>query len=286
MRDTSTICMGDSYERMSPLWYNTHLSQSHNSIQLIPNHSLTFSNQLIQKTKTKNKNKFNSIMCQIQCACGGSFSGTKFDLIGAGRGQYHAAPSQIQRHFNTKKHKKWIQENQQLCCEGEVYIGEGVYIEEEEEEKEKEQARCVVCSVEIASYYCRDGPTLCMCQSCGEDEEEEDMEELEVRHSRELEEWKADATEEELEELEQCPDDFWKRLITEFPEDEEQKEAEGQRVGVVVELEVDEIEIDGITYYYEEQTDTFYDPETQDKVVPNTIMKEWRDWTYKEIISL
>ena len=217
-------------------------------------------------------------MCQIQCACGGSFSGTKFDLIGAGRGQYHAAPSQIQRHFNTKKHKKWIQENQQLCCEGEVYIGEGVYIEEEEEEKEKEQARCVVCSVEIASYYCRDGPTLCMCQSCGEDEDEEDMEELEVRHSRELEEWKADATEEELEEMKEM-----KSIMTL----EEQKEAfEMVELCHVVELEVDEIEIDGITYYYEEQTDTFYDPETQDKVVPNTIMKEWRDWTYKEIISL
>ena len=185
-------------------------------------------------------------MCQIQCACGGSFSGTKFDLIGAGRGQYHAAPSQIQRHLNTKKHKKWLTTEQQLCCEGEVYIGEGVYVE---------------------------------------DEEEEDMEELEVRHSRELEEWKADATEEELEELEQCPDDFWKRLITEFPEDEEQKEADTELCHVV-ELEVDEIEIDGITYYYCEQTDTFYDPETQDKVVPNTIMKEWRDWTYKEIISL
>ena len=218
-------------------------------ITLNPTHSKSLSH-ILKSTHTKNKNKkqkqkqINSIMCQIQCACGGSFSGTKFDLIGAGRGQYHAAPSQIQRHFNTKKHKKWIQENQQLCCEGEVYIGEGVYVEDEEEE------------------------------------------ELEVRHSREPEEWKADATEEELEELEQCPDDFWKRLITEFPEDEEQKEAEGQRVGVVVELEVDEIEIDGITYYYEEQSETFYDPETQDKVVPNTIMKEWRDWTYKEIISL
>ena len=175
-------------------------------------------------------------MCQIQCACGGSFSGTKFDLIGAGRGQYHAAPSQIQRHFNTKKHKKWIQENQQLCCEGEVYIGEGVYVEDEEEE------------------------------------------ELEVRHSRELEEWKADATEEELEEMKEM-----KSIMTL----EEQKEAfEMVELCHVVELEVDEIEIDGITYYYCEETDTFYDPETQDKVVPNTIMKEWRDWTYKEIISL
>ena len=222
---------------------------SHNHTTQSNSFQITLSHSQINSYKTKNKKQkqiqFNSIMCQIQCACGGSFSGTKFDLIGAGRGQYHAAPSQIQRHFNTKKHKKWIQENQQLCCEGEVYIGEGVYVEDEEEE------------------------------------------ELEVRHSRELEEWKADATEEELEELEQCPDDFWKRLITEFPEDEdEQKEAEGQRVGVVVELEVDEIEIDGITYYYEEQSDTFYDPETQDKVYPNTIMKEWRDWTYKEIISL
>ena len=82
--------------------------------------------------------------------------------------------------------------------------------------------------------------------------ETETMEELKARHSRELEEWKANATEEELEELKQCS-----AIMTL----EEQKETEDED-----EIVVEEVELDGKTYYYCEENNTYYDPETGDVV--------------------
>ena len=241
MGDTSTICMGDSYERMSPLWYNTHSHAINSRNQLTHSLAINSFNQLIKKqnkNKNKNKNKFNPIMCppaqcSIQCPCGGSYSGTKFlefepdsDILRSGH--YAPSPSQIQRHFNTKKHIKWIQENQQLCCEGEVYIGEGVYVEDEEEEEhyeEEEEARCVCCFVEIdQDNYYRDEYQNHdnMCQSCGEDEEA----------------------------------GIAGVVVTEQEDSDEE------------EIEVEEVQTeDGLcTYYYDSKNNRFYNPVTEEKI--------------------